>query len=106
MILILTRVPKELSEKVSLEILKKKLALSISIIDTKTMDQDLKLKEEDLLIIKTRKELFNKVSQVIKSVNPSITEILSVRVVDIEPEYYQILESETSLKKIREAENA
>jgi len=106
MILVFARVPKETSEKIYLEILKKKLALSISIVDTKTIDQELNLKEDSILIIKTRKDLFNRILQVIKSIDASINEIFSVKVIDIDPEFYQLLESETSLKKIREAENA
>ena len=105
MILVLARVPADLSETVSKEIVKRKLALSVSIISSLTFEQNGKVHNDCILMIKTRKELFERVSKVIKEYVNNVSEVLALKVVEADIDYLHLLESATSLKKIRQAEN-
>jgi len=64
------------------------------------------IKEEDreLLLIKTREELFDKIEELIKEIyKNNIIEIYSINVEDANKDFLDLLEKETSIKKIKNA---
>jgi periplasmic divalent cation tolerance protein len=92
---------------ISRRILERKYAISIDIkkVETLYLEKD-NIKEEDreLLIIKTREELFDKIEELIKEIyKNSIIEIYSINVEDVNKDFLDLLEKETSIKKIKNA---
>jgi len=92
---------------ISRRILEKKYAISIDIkkVETLYLEED-NIKEEDgeILIIKTRKELFDKIEELIKEIyKNNIIEIYSINVEDANKDFLDLLEKETSIKKIKNA---
>ena len=92
---------------ISRRILEKKYAISIDIkkVETLYLEKD-NIKEEDreILIIKTRKELFDKIEELIKEIyKNNIIEIYSINVEDANKDFLDLLEKETSIKKIKNA---
>ncbi len=105
MIIVITFVPKGKGETISKELLNKRYAVSISIKEVKTYkieNENIKEYEEEMLIIRTRKELFDRIKDYLSEKNfYNIPEILEIKVSDYNNEFYNILERETSIKKIR-----
>jgi periplasmic divalent cation tolerance protein len=92
---------------ISRRILERKYAISIDIkkVETLYLEKD-NIKEEDreLLLIKTREELFDKIEELIKEIyKNSIIEIYSINVEDANKDFLDLLEKETSIKKIKNA---
>jgi periplasmic divalent cation tolerance protein len=92
---------------ISRRILERKYAISIDIkkVETLYLEKD-NIKEEDreLLIIKTREELFDKIEELIKEIyKNNIIEIYSINVEDANKDFLDLLEKETSIKKIKNA---
>ena len=92
---------------ISRRILEKKYAISIDIkkVETLYLERD-NIKEEDreLLIIKTREELFDKIEELIKEIyKDNIIEMYSINVEDVNKDFLDLLEKETSIKKIKNA---
>ncbi|MFP3131965.1 MAG: divalent cation tolerance protein CutA [Candidatus Nanopusillus sp.] len=92
---------------ISRRILERKYAISIDIkkVETLYLEKD-NIKEEDreILIIKTRKELFDKIEELIKEIyKNNIIEIYSINVEDSNKDFLDLLEKETSIKKIKNA---
>ncbi|MFP3317464.1 MAG: divalent cation tolerance protein CutA [Candidatus Nanopusillus sp.] len=92
---------------ISRRILERKYAISIDIkkVETLYLEKD-NIKEEDreILIIKTRKELFDKIEELIKEIyKNNIIEIYSINVEDANKDFLDLLEKETSIKKIKNA---
>ncbi|MFP3256242.1 MAG: divalent cation tolerance protein CutA [Candidatus Nanopusillus acidilobi] len=92
---------------ISKRILEKKYAISIDIkkVETLYLEND-NIKEEDreLLLIKTREELFDKIEELIKEIyKNNIIEIYSINVEDANKDFLDLLEKETSIKKIKNA---
>ena len=92
---------------ISKRILEKKYAISIDIkkVETLYLEND-NIKEEDreLLLIKTREELFDKIEELIKEIyKNNIIEIYSIDVEDANKDFLDLLEKETSIKKIKNA---
>ncbi|PVU71405.1 hypothetical protein DDW05_01125 [Candidatus Nanobsidianus stetteri] len=90
---------------VSRRILERKYAISIDIkkVETLYLEKD-NIKEEDreLLIIKTREELFDKIEELIKEIyKNNIIEMYSINVDDANKDFLDLLEKETSIKKIK-----
>jgi len=88
-------------------ILERKYAISIDIkkVETLYLEKD-NIKEEDreLLIIKTREELFDKIEELVKDIyKNNIIEIYSINVEDVNKDFLDLLEKETSIKKIKNA---
>ncbi|NAZ25957.1 MAG: divalent cation tolerance protein CutA [Nanoarchaeota archaeon] len=92
---------------ISRRILERKYAISIDIkkVETLYLEKD-NIKEEDreLLLIKTREELFDKIEELIKEIyKDNIIEIYSINVEDANKDFLDLLEKETSIKKIKNA---
>jgi Uncharacterized protein involved in tolerance to divalent cations len=92
---------------ISRRILERKYAISIDIkkVETLYLEKD-NIKEEDreLLIIKTREELFDKIEELIKDIyKDNIVEMYSINVEDVNKDFLDLLEKETSIKKIKNA---
>jgi len=92
---------------ISRRILERKYAISIDIkrVETLYLEKD-NIKEEDreLLLIKTREELFDKIEELIKEVyKDNIIEMYSINVDDANKDFLDLLEKETSIKKIKNA---
>ncbi|MFP3166858.1 MAG: divalent cation tolerance protein CutA [Candidatus Nanopusillus sp.] len=92
---------------ISKRILERKYAISIDIkkVETLYLEKD-NIKEEDreLLIIKTREELFDKIEELIKEIyKDNIIEMYSINVEDANKDFLDLLEKETSIKKIKNA---
>jgi len=92
---------------ISRRILERKYAISIDIkkVETLYLEND-NIKEEDreLLLIKTREELFDKIEELIKEIyKNNIIEIYSINVEDANKDFLDLLEKETSIKKIKNA---
>lgn len=92
---------------ISRRILERKYAISIDIkkVETLYLEKD-NIKEEDreLLIIKTREELFDKIEELIKEIyEDNIIEMYSINVEDANKDFLDLLEKETSIKKIKNA---
>jgi len=92
---------------ISRRILERKYAISIDIkkVETLYLEKD-NIKEEDreLLIIKTREELFDKIEELIKEIyKDNIIEMYSINVEDANKDFLDLLEKETSIKKIKNA---
>ena len=92
---------------ISRRILERKYAISIDIkkVETLYSEKD-NIKEEDreLLIIKTREELFDKIEKLIKEIyKDNIIEMYSINVEDANKDFLDLLEKETSIKKIKNA---
>jgi len=92
---------------ISRRILERKYAISIDIkkVETLYLEKD-NIKEEDreLLIIKTREELFDKIEELIKEIyKDNIVEMYSINVEDANKDFLDLLEKETSIKKIKNA---
>ena len=92
---------------ISRRILERKYAISIDIkkVETLYLEKD-NIKEEDmeLLIIKTREELFDKIEELIKEIyKNNIVEMYSINVEDANKDFLDLLEKETSIKKIKNA---
>ena len=92
---------------ISRRILERKYAISIDIkkVETLYLEKD-NIKEEDreLLIIKTREELFDKIEELIKDIyKDNIVEMYSINVEDANKDFLDLLEKETSIKKIKNA---
>ncbi|MGC9133580.1 MAG: divalent-cation tolerance protein CutA [Nanopusillaceae archaeon] len=107
MIIVLTTVPFGKGEEIAKKILEKRYAACISIKEVRSLyweNNNIKDEKEELLIIKTRKEIFDMLKDFLKSIHPyKIPEIIEIKVDDGNKEYLDWLESETSLKKIRNA---
>ncbi|EOD42191.1 Uncharacterized protein involved in tolerance todivalent cations [Candidatus Nanobsidianus stetteri] len=92
---------------ISRRILERKYAISIDIkkVEALYLEKD-NIKEEDreLLIIKTREELFDKIEELIKEIyKDNIIEMYSINVDDVNKDFLDLLEKETSIKKIKNA---
>jgi len=92
---------------ISRRIFERKYAISIDIkkVETLYLEKD-NIKEEDreLLLIKTREELFDKIEELIKEIyKNNIIEIYSINVEDANKDFLDLLEKETSIKKIKNA---
>jgi periplasmic divalent cation tolerance protein len=92
---------------ISRRILERKYAISIDIkkVETLYLEKD-NIKEEDreLLIIKTREELFDKIEELMKEIyKDNIIEMYSINVEDANKDFLDLLEKETSIKKIKNA---
>jgi periplasmic divalent cation tolerance protein len=107
MIIVLTTVPYGKGEEIARKILEKRYAACINIKEVRSLyweNNSIKDEKEELLIIKTRKEIFDILKDFIKSIHPyKIPEIIEIKVDDGNKEYLDWLESETSLKKIKNA---
>jgi periplasmic divalent cation tolerance protein len=92
---------------ISKRILERKYAISIDIkkVETLYLEKD-NIKEEDreLLIIKTREELFDKIEELIEEIyKNNVIEMYSINVEDVNKDFLDLLEKETSIKKIKNA---
>jgi periplasmic divalent cation tolerance protein len=92
---------------ISKRILERKYAISIDIkkVETLYLEND-NIKEEDreLLLIKTREELFDKIEELIKEIyKNNIIEMYSINIEDANKDFLDLLEKETSIKKIKNA---
>lgn len=105
MIVVLTTVPYGEGKNFARKILEKRLAACINIKEVDSLywwENEIKENKEELLIIKSRKELFDMLKDFIKKNHPyKVPEIIEIKVDDSNIEYLNWLESETSLKKIR-----
>jgi periplasmic divalent cation tolerance protein len=92
---------------ISRRILERKYAISIDIkrVETLYLEKDnIKQEDRELLIIKTREELFDKIEELIKEIyKNNIIEIYSINVEDANKDFLDLLEKETSIKKIKNA---
>jgi len=92
---------------ISRRILERKYAISIDIkkVETLYLEKDnIKQEDRELLIIKTREELFDKIEELIKDIyKNNIIEIYSINVEDVNKDFLDLLEKETSIKKIKNA---
>ncbi len=92
---------------ISRRILERKYAISIDIkkVETLYLEKDnIKQEDRELLIIKTREELFDKIEELVKDIYKSnIIEIYSINVEDVNKDFLDLLEKETSIKKIKNA---
>ena len=108
MIIVFVTAPKGKGEEIAKKILEKRLAVCINITTVKSMywwENNIVHEEEDLLIIKTRKDIFDRLSNFIEEIHPyKIPEIIALKASDVNVEYLSWIESETSLKKIYSAE--
>ena len=84
-------------ETLAKSILKKKLAHNIDILEVETISQDLDKSKRYLMIIKTRKELFDRINDIL---HRDTNEIFSLKVRDCNIEFLHRLEADTSIKKI------
>ncbi|HIP66652.1 MAG TPA: divalent-cation tolerance protein CutA [Candidatus Nanopusillus sp.] len=104
MIIVLVTAPKGKGEELSKRVLEKRLATYVSISTIKSMywkENNTIYEEEDLLIIKTRKAIFDNLSDFIKKIYLyKIPKIVAINIIDANVEYLSWVESETSLKKI------
>lgn len=107
MIVVLVTVPNGKGKEIAKKILEKRLAACINIKEVESMywwNEKIEEAKEELLIIKTRKEIFDMLKDFIKSIHPyEVPEIVALDVKDVNIEYLNWLESETSIKKIRNA---
>lgn len=110
MIIVLVTVPQGKGREISEYVLKKHLAacVNISTIDSMYWDNGgLAEVKEELLIIKTREDLYDRLEQEIRKIHPyNIPEIVAINVEEVNVDYLRWLESETSIKKIKESENS
>ena len=108
MIIVFVTAPKGKGEEIAKRILERRLAACINLVTVKSMywwENKIVHEEEDLLIIKTRKDIFDKLSNFIKEIHPyKVPEIIALKASDVNIEYLSWIESETSLKKIHSAE--
>lgn len=92
---------------ISRRILERKYAISIDIkkVETLYLEKDnIKQEDRELLIIKTREELFDKIEELVKDIyKNNIIEIYSIDVEDVNKDFLDLLERETSIKKIKNA---
>ncbi|MFZ8855580.1 MAG: divalent cation tolerance protein CutA [Candidatus Nanopusillus sp.] len=92
---------------ISKRILERKYAISIDIkkVETLYLEKDnIKQEDRELLIIKTREELFDKIEELVKEIyKNNIIEIYSINVEDVNKDFLDLLEKETSIKKIKNA---
>jgi len=92
---------------ISRRILERKYAISIDIkkVETLYLEKDnIKQEDRELLIIKTREELFDKIEELVKDIyKNNIIEIYSINVEDVNKDFLDLLEKETSIKKIKNA---
>jgi len=92
---------------ISRRILERKYAISIDIkkVETLYLEKDnIKQEDRELLIIKTREELFDKIEELVKDIyKNNIIEIYSINVEDVNKDFLDLLERETSIKKIKNA---
>jgi len=92
---------------ISRRILEKKYAISIDIKKVETLyleNNNIKEEDRELLLIKTREELFDKIEELIKEIyKNNIIEIYSINVEDANKDFLDLLEKETSIKKIKNA---
>jgi periplasmic divalent cation tolerance protein len=92
---------------ISKRILERKYAISIDIkkVETLYLEKDnIKQEDRELLIIKTREELFDKIEELVKEIyKNNIIEIYSINVEDANKDFLDLLEKETSIKKIKNA---
>jgi periplasmic divalent cation tolerance protein len=92
---------------ISKRILERKYAISIDIkkVETLYLEKDnIKQEDRELLIIKTREELFDKIEELVKDIyKNNIIEIYSINVEDVNKDFLDLLERETSIKKIKNA---
>jgi len=92
---------------ISRRILERKYAISIDIkkVETLYLEKDnIKQEDRELLIIKTREELFDKIEELVKDIyKDNIIEIYSINVEDVNKDFLDLLEKETSIKKIKNA---
>jgi periplasmic divalent cation tolerance protein len=92
---------------ISKRILERKYAISIDIkkVETLYLEKDnIKQEDRELLIIKTREELFDKIEELVKDIyKNNIIEIYSINVEDVNKDFLDLLEKETSIKKIKNA---
>ncbi len=88
-------------------ILERKYAISIDIKEVETLyleKDNIKQEDRELLIIKTREELFDKIEELVKDIyKNNIIEIYSINVEDVNKDFLDLLEKETSIKKIKNA---
>jgi periplasmic divalent cation tolerance protein len=92
---------------ISKRILERKYAISIDIKKAETLyleKDNIKQEDRELLIIKTREELFDKIEELVKDMyKNNIIEIYSINVEDVNKDFLDLLEKETSIKKIKNA---
>jgi periplasmic divalent cation tolerance protein len=92
---------------ISRRILERKYAISIDIkkVETLYLEKDnIKQEDRELLIIKTREELFDKIEELVKDIyKNNIIEIYAIDVEDVNKDFLDLLERETSIKKIKNA---
>jgi periplasmic divalent cation tolerance protein len=92
---------------ISKRILERKYAISIDIKKVETLyleDDNIKEEDRELLLIKTREELFDKIEELIKEIyKNNIIEVYSINVEDANKDFLDLLEKETSIKKIKNA---
>ena len=92
---------------ISRRILERKYAISIDIKKVETLyleNNNIKEEDRELLLIKTREELFDKIEELIKEIyKNNIIEIYSINVEDANKDFLDLLEKETSIKKIKNA---
>ncbi|MGC9079938.1 MAG: divalent cation tolerance protein CutA [Nanopusillaceae archaeon] len=103
MILVFAYVNHGDGKNIGKSLIEKRLALNVNIKEVNTLyieNDQIKEKVEDLLIIKTRKELFDRIVEFLKDKS---SEIISIKISDANKEFLDRLESETSIKKIKNA---
>ena len=92
---------------ISRRILERKYAISIDIKKVETLylgKDNIKQEDRELLIIKTREELFDKIEELVKDIyKNNIIEMYSINVEDVNKDFLDLLEGETSIKKIKNA---
>jgi periplasmic divalent cation tolerance protein len=107
MILIFLSVKNGDGINISRRILERKYAISIDIKKVETLylkEDNIKEEDRELLLIKTREELFDKIEELIKEIyKDNVIEMYSINVDDANKDYLDLLEKETSIKKIKNA---
>ncbi len=102
MIVVITTVPKGKGKEIAKALLEKRLAACINIADVKSLywwEGKIEEAEEELLIIKTRSELYEKLEEELKKIHPyEVPEIVALRVKDVYVEYLRWVEKETRLR--------
>ncbi len=103
MIVVLTTVPKGKGKEIAKALLEKRLAACVNITDVKSLywwEGKIEEAEEELLIIKTRAELYEKLEEELKKIHPyGVPEIVALRVKDVYVEYLRWVEKETRLRQ-------
>ena len=103
MILVFTTVPKGKGKEIAKQLLEKRLIACANIVESNSLywwDNKIEESEEELLILKTRDELYDKLEYELKQIHPyEVPEIIAVEVKDGNAEYLRWIDKETKIRR-------